>query len=261
MKRLFVLLAVLMLSFSTVTGVAYAEETKYILINNDSTNLYSDATCNKTLCTLPASYYAQFKSENDVSYEVAFAGANGYIKKSDISIAPQVDALVSSDYTNMVSKLRQYKTTKDTTALCDKSTAKLADISADKSFTYIGKGEMVNSFGEKIEAYYVIAADSAADSKVGYFRVIDLPPITIPTYTKPTPAPSATAETSANASAKAQPSESNNGVVRILLIIGICIPAVTIVYLLFKPAKAPDARYTGDEPKRNDRNEDDDYYQ
>ncbi len=261
MKRLFVLLAVLMLSFSTVTGVAYAEETKYILINNDSTNLYSDATCNKTLCTLPASYYAQFKSENDVSYEVAFAGANGYIKKSPDVSAPQVDALVSSDYANMVSKLRQYKTTKDKTALCDKSTAKLADISADKSFTYIGKGEMVNSFGEKIEAYYVIAADSAADSKVGYFRVIDLPPITIPTYTKPTPAPSATAETSANASAKAQPSESNNGVVRILLIIGICIPAVTIVYLLFKPAKAPDARYTGDEPKRNDRNEDDDYYQ
>ena len=132
MKRLFVLLAVLMLSFSTVTGVAYAEETKYILINNDSTNLYSDAT-----------YYAQFKSENDVSYEVVFAGAPGYIKQSDVS-APQADALVSSDYANMVSKLRQYKTTKDKTALCDKSTAKLADISADKSFTYIGKGEMVN---------------------------------------------------------------------------------------------------------------------
>ncbi len=258
MKRLFVLLAVLMLSFSTVTGIAYAEETKYILINNNSTNLYSDATCNKTLCTLPASYYAQLKSKNDISYEVSFAGATGYIKQSDVS-APQVDALVSSDYTNMVSKLRQYKTTKDTTALCDKSTAKLAVISADKSFTYIGKGEMINSFGEKIEAYYVIA-----DSKVGYFRVIDLPSFSessIPTYNKPTPTPSTTAETSANASAKAQPSESNNGVVRILLIIGICIPAVTIVYLLFKPAKVPDARYTGDEPKRNDRNEDDDYYQ
>ncbi len=254
MKRLFVLLAVLMLSFSTVTGVAYAEETKYILINNDSTNLYSDATCNKTLCTLPASYYAQFKSENDVSYEVVFAGANGYIKKSPDASAPQKDSLVSSDYENMVSKLSQSKTTQST-KLYDTDTDAETTIEANTNFTYLGKRKR---YGATL--YYV----KIGGNTFGYFMASDLEHFSessIPKYTKPTPAPSATAETSANASAKAQPSESNNGVVRILLIIGICIPAVTIVYLLFKPAKAPDARYTGDEPKRNDRNEDDDYYQ
>lgn len=254
MKRLFVLLAVLMLSFSTVTGVAYAEETKYILINNDSTNLYLDATCNKTLCTLPASYYAQLKSKNDISYEVSFAGATGYIKQSEVS-APQVDALVSSDYSNMVSKLSQSKTTQSTKLLDVSNYSTKRTVDADTNFTYIGKTNK-DVMGSHIQFYYVRIGND-----LGLFKADDLPPFTIPTYTKPTPAPSATAETSANASAKAQPSESNNGVVRILLIIGICIPAVTIVYLLFKPAKAPDARYTGDEPKRNDRNEDDDYYQ
>lgn len=257
MKRLFVLLAVLMLSFSTVTGVAYAEETKYILINNDSTNLYRDAECTDSLCTLPASYYAMLDTtvaENETSYAVVYAGAKGFIKKTDVS-APQVDALVSSDYSNMVSKLSQSKTTQSTKLLDVSNYSTKRTINTDTNFTYIGKTNK-DVMGSPIQFYYVRIGND-----LGLFKADDLPSFTIPTYTKPTPAPSTTAETSANASAKAQPSESNNGVVRILLIIGICIPAVTIVYLLFKPAKAPDARYTGDEPKRNDRNEDDDYYQ
>lgn len=257
MKRLFVLLIALTLLLSTITGVAYAEDTKYILIENNSTNLYSDAACTDSLCTLPASYYAQYKSENETSYEVAFAGATGYIKRSDVTATPQVDALVSSDYTNMVSKLSQSKTTKATTALRTKTGSKITDIPADTSFTYIGKTE-IDSWDGPVSVYYVKTGNT-----FGYFTASDLPSFSessIPTYTKPTPAPSATAGASANASAKPQPTESTNGLVRILLIIGICIPAVVIVYLLFKPAKAPDARYTGDEPKRNDRNDDDDYY-
>lgn len=254
MKRLFVLLTVLLLSLSTVTGVTYAEDTKYILIENNSTNLYRDAECTDSLCTLPASYYAQYKSENDKSYEVVFAGANGYIKKSDAS-APQKDSLVSSDYENMVSKLSQSKTTKTTMLLNISNYSTLRTVDTDINFTYIGKTNK-DVMGRSIQFYYVRIGND-----LGLFKADDLPSFTIPTYTKPTPAQTSTNEANADANAKTQPSESTNGVVRILLIIGICIPAVTIVYLLFKPAKAPDARYTGDEPKRNDRNEDDDYYQ
>ena len=257
MKRLFVLLIALMLLLSTVTGVAYAEDTKYILIENNSTNLYADAACTDLLCTLPASYYAQCKSENETSYEVVFAGATGYIKKSTDVPAPQVDALVSSDYSNMVSKLSQSKTTQITKLLDVNNYSTKRTVDADTNFTYIGK---INKevLGELTPFYYVRIGND-----IGLFKASDLPPSfesSIPTYTKPTPTPSATVGASATASANQQSPESTNGLVRILLIIGICIPAVVIVYLLFKPAKAPDARYTGDEPKRNDRNDDDDYY-
>jgi len=257
MKRLFVLLIALTLLLSAVTGVAYADGRKYILIENDSTYLYSDEACSdkKAICILPKTYYVQcdgedYKKEN--SYKVVFLGKQGYIKESDVS-TPVSDSLVANDYANMVEQLKSHTPQSGAIMLYDEDFDEKHTVTADSVFTYLGHKKK-----GKYTYYYVLT-----NNEFGYFDATDLPDFnlsSIPTYTKPTPAPSATAGASASASASAnKPAESTNGVVKILLIIGICIPAAIIVYLLFKPAKAPDARYTGDEPKRNDRNDEDDY--
>ena len=51
--------------------------------------------------------------------------------------------------------------------------------------------------------------------------------------------------------------EPSNNLVRVLLIIGICIPALIIVFLIFKPVRPDTGRYATDTPKRRVQDYDD----
>lgn len=264
MKRSLILLLSILMLLCVFTPAAAAEgAASYIKIDNATTNLYSTADCADAdeLCVLPTSYYATYISEATNSYQVNFAGAVGYVKKSDVS-APAANSKLDVDYTNMTDKLTVSITAKETFQIKFYNVARnaeLAIINSSSAVTYMG-----SFFDDVAEVQFYFVSYAGSTGYIKEAHTTFSPSTDIQAYSLPIDAPSATATSGANASATTPGNGggSTNNIVRLLLIIGICIPAVIIIYLLFKPNKSEGGRYTsGDAPRKNRGNDDDDFYQ
>ena len=177
-------------------------------------------------------------------------GVEGYIDRDHLSSSP-AESWVTNYYhqTKTVSSSR--KSFLYTSVSQEDS---IAEISKNATLTVIG---IYSVGGEQL----LYCRDSVGN--VGYVVTSDTNWSSTDVLLAPTNTPSPTPDTDGSSGANDAPTtdnlSDNTDPLRIILILGICIPAGIIVYLLFKPVTKVDNRYISDSPKKRGYFEVDDY--
>lgn len=213
---------------------------------NDGIVMYGDTslTADSALFTLTKSYYVYIFDINTadsyytVEYQQNFGGyqnITGFIKKSDIKVWQAPNAPYYPDISATVANSTNLYRRPD---------------SSSDNLVFIPKGSQVlklygSLFNEEENAlYYFVIYFGGRD---GYIPAANLD-ITLPAmHADPMPTPTPTPTPSpANSMETQKPlilPEGRDNLVQILLIAAICIPALIIVYLMFRPSKKSAKKY------------------
>jgi hypothetical protein len=249
----FLLLALSALSVPPLSGgaSAYAETPAYARILKDNVYLYKNSSLLEAdiVCELYRTYYVVVLGESGGAYEVEYFGeADGYTtltgwaSKEELTawadptlpLFPNIDAMASDNI------------------LLYKSAAK----SSAANGTVL-EGQSVKCYGRVYNAaeggYYFLVKIGAA--RIGYLQAeylnVTYPephpdPLPAPPTASPeppaslTPAPNATPPAAGCAFLDGG---ENDTLLQIVLIAAICVPALLIVYLLFRPSKRGKRKY------------------
>lgn len=232
------------------SNVAYAETTQYIKI--PVSDLEHNATApeskigiykaNELLFYLPESYYLKYDYTLADFYFVIYGNIeNAYILKSDFDKINKQIKFVDPNFAN-----NQLAYCNQRFYLKDKSVMNIdgKDIvnNTEKPFT-------IRCLGSKDDKFYVTADNGTesyaglvdknlfTDNAIQYHDITKDERIALLTQNKPKPADEAKATTSKT--------------LRIILIVGIVVPAVLIVFLLFMPSKGSKTNYDKRTMKKN----------
>jgi len=241
MKRFFVLLILLVVAacFALSPITASAEQGDFLKIESESVGFYfsvynesADSYQMILQFYLPLGTYAKrLDSSRTNHYEVSYNGIHGYVKKTEIADTLYTD--IAQPYSNTAITLNSSaKVYRDEINSADNFLLPSGD-----TLMYIGK--IISGTGT---IWYAVKRSDSVDH-IYFVKESEV-------YT-----PQSEPENE-----DTQPAEAPQGdAVKILLIIGIVIPAVIIVFLLFKPRKRKrySARYMDEAPRRR---YDDDYY-
>ena len=249
MKR--IAICILLLIFAVTTfclgsvTTAAADSTEYLLVSGENVSLYEDTRKAPALFTLPRTYYVKVVEMNyDKGYhKVEYNGIEGIVKSNEFSSTTVKD--VSDPYYTA----KNVSAHVSTHLYLRPSFAEEADsgIAAyGKTLTYLGKisGEK-GTYGTSTW-FAVLYSDNVYYIHPEMTSDIDLLETGIPAH----PSSVSTEETSEGTDPAAQPAQKTD-VVRILLILGMFVPIVIILVVLFRPRK---------KLGRNRRAEEDDEY-
>lgn len=254
MKKLTVILLLVLLVSVFVVPTAFASSNEYIEIKKDDVVFYS--TYHDPLFLVPENCYVKVTGVSGDYISVEYHNVKGLILDGDYTRTSQgtgfyhtaQNAVVSSQ-TFLYSKPQ----------LGSVSTAILE--SGSKLFP-IGKYT-----SENVNYVYVSYTPEGGTTQYGAVLASAISwdgILTPPTNTSTpstTPSTSGSMDTGAgntntNSNLNPEAKDPENNLVRVLLIIGICVPALIIVYLIFKPVKPSSNRYASDNPRRRDDYED-----
>ena len=131
-------------------------------------------------------------------------------------------------------------------------------IDLEDSISEISKGATLTVIGiYPLDTSLLYCRDSAGN--VGYVEAGDTSWSSSDTLLPPVNASASTPNDSGSTPPSSDTVSNNTDPLRIILILGICIPAGIIVYLLFKPVTKVDNRYISDSPKKRGYFEVEDY--
>ena len=250
MKRIPALILVLIIAFSLTaflpTATAAAEGETYLLIDRENVSLYADTRKAPALFTLPRTYYVKVLELNydDYYHRVEYNGIEGLIKISEVS--SKTESGVQDPYytsQNISAHIGTHLYKRPSFAESEDS----GIVAYGLSLTYLGKiaGEK-GTYGSSTwfavlnaeEIYYIHSAMT---------ENLDLLETSIPLH------PNSSAESSLGEGQSAETdvtkSESKVDVVRVLLIVGMFVPIVIILVVLFRPRRK---RYRGRVDKEED---------
>lgn len=248
MKRIaiFILLLTLVTSaFCFAPAVASAEDVSYLKISGDNVYLYENTVVQDVLFTLPRTYYVKVLKLNitPVYHLVEYNGVTGLVKSADLSSSTVAN--VPNPYyvgRNVSAHAGQYLYKKP---LFSEQTNLIA---SGLNLVYLGK-----TTGEKHNYststwFAVLYANEIYYIHSAMTEDLDLLEFGIPAH----PDSASSSEESTETDAATPPAKSVD-TVRILLILGMFVPIVIILVVLFRPRKRLSR-------SRNDREaEDDDY--
>ena len=225
---------------------AVAESEQYIKVTSENVEFCSALGTNyNVLFTLEKGVYLKLKSEStSTHYKVEYCGSIGYVKISDFPENPERYSNVPQYYhtpitihftENVVSQNRSYLSFLPGVDYPIDGTI----YTAQDSFNLIGKYfDGNNTFlylsFQKQDGTLIFGVAKKNDTDWDETANPILAPIETPTNGEQTGQPNTDVTTPNNAP---QTTEPTNNLVRVVLIIGICIPAFLIVYLIFKPIK------------------------
>ncbi|MDD4839205.1 MAG: hypothetical protein PHE93_00845 [Clostridia bacterium] len=237
------------LSFAT-NDVALADANTYIEIP-DETELSSltsasvsaipfcDGASFDPIFYLPTTYYLKVTGEKKLSvrlgdsYPVSYNGLNGYVFVSDFETAPAITENATIDTVGEAPALAL--------TYVGSTASSISNSSVDSSWAINYMGEVCDSNGV-IDTTKVFVKCAKADETVyGEILKSNVAAFTIPLHQVTLNAQAALNE--GDVADGVVPSISpfgNDSIVKTILIIGIIVPAVLIIILLFKPRKRPD---------------------
>lgn len=242
MKKIFLLLLITICCFCPKT-VAYADETKFSRITTDGVSLYIDPSLTMEWFTLPTGYYVKVISVSHTCAKVEYKSDNptkpsakGYISIDHLNV---VDYTPTTPYPNLVLTVNQ-----NCMLFKDIELTISETVTQNSSIDYYGI--MTKANGEKYIYGYVTT--SSGDKYVGYLPFSAVNEFVIPSLPI-TSTPTESVTSSEQAIKESSPVTNTLGSsLQMVIIIAVSIIAISVVYLLFKPAptKASDEVLTMD---------------
>lgn len=234
MLRKFVLLLIIMVACLVynvpLASASYALSTPHIIITDGVWLL--DVDSGSRLFLLPETYYAQIDNMDNDFYYVTFNGVAGKVEKSIVStVGYHTQATGTMQEIKIHSQYYDFKTIILKSSM-DLSSTEIV-VPVEESFIFLGLYPLS-------EMWYCIRYND----NVGYIKAsrTTLPQIEIAPFVPETekgaeePAQIIKGETSGM-------DLSNPSLLRILIIIGLSIPALLLIFLLFRPQKGKKTRY------------------
>lgn len=252
MKKFSLLLVLVLIVTACFIPTAFASSDQYAKVIGDNALFFSDEQ-NPLFVVTKDCYVKYIGDYNSTRVEVEYFGVRGYVQKADLDLAN----LKTGDDTYYGTPDSNATTTTITALFSSPNGNRLSDIPSGTIVKPIGKYN-----NGTIEYVYVIYQSNGTQRGVTYSLNVTWNGTVTPPITD-TPTTSPGGENTGNNGANTGNNGSNltvqdpeNNLVRILLIIGICIPALIIVYLIFKPVRPSSNRYASDNPRRRDDYED-----
>ena len=240
MKRIAILILILAIALTAAITtlpkkVAYAEEDTYLLVERDNVSLYADTRKAPALFTLPRTYYVKLLEANyDENYHrVEYNGVEGLVKISEVSAKTESGVRdpyytaqnISAHISTHLYKRPSFSDNEDS-----------GIVAYGLSLTYLGKiaGEK-GTYGTSTwfavlysgNVYYIHAAMT---------ENLDLLETSVPLHPNSAAAPSVQ-EGQSESDKTGNESGSSVNIVRVLLIVGMFVPIVIILVVLFRPRK------------------------
>ncbi|MGI6701022.1 MAG: hypothetical protein ACOX3U_00920 [Christensenellales bacterium] len=256
------ILSIIYISLFILPRFALAEEKSYYIVTSDSATIYdsmgTDVIDDDKEFIVPKTYYLLHDGEPAASnnyYYVIYNGVKGRVSKSSVSALTTLD--IEDPYYTATLKLNASELFLNTySSPSSKSTVIFPINNYTDEMEYLGYMPDLED-GEVI--WYYVRFLVGTEYKTGYVLATktDNPGLVSnipdhPSYESPSPSPSSSPSPSDNS-----PGEPSNNLLRVILILGISIPAVIVVFLLFKPAKRGGRNYR--RPPRDYYDEYDDY--
>lgn len=245
MKKLSLLLILVLLVSCIVLPTAYASETEYIKVKGSDTIFYNDDI--NQLFVVTEGCYVKFLSDNGDGYtNVNYFGLTGKIETTSLDFNTKTtgdDSLFGQSKTVLTSAKTSLFDLPGSTKFAvnlepQKDVTPLGNITVGSdNYTYVkvtlSSGTYYGAiFRENIPAYEIVP-----------------PSVSVAPPTQNPDNPNGGGSTSLNPDDTKAP---ENNLVRILLIIGICVPVLIIVFLIFKPVKPSSNRYASETRRRDD---------
>ena len=234
MKRIAICFFLLMFAVTTLfvgsVTTAAAEDAEYLLVSNENVSLYADTRKAPALFTLPRTYYVKVVEMNyDKGYhKVEYNGVEGIVKSSDFSSKTVKDVrdpyYTSKNVSAHVSTQLYLRP-----SFADDAGSGIA--AYGQTLTYLGKitGEK-GTYGTSTW-FAVLYSDSVYYIHPEMTSDIDLLERGIPAHA------AAVEKQDVAEESEATPPAQKTDVVRILLILGMFVPIVIILVVLFRPRK------------------------
>ncbi len=223
-----ILLAAIIMVFSIPTGfVVSAVSTPHIIIDGEVWLMDSQGS---RLFLLPNSYYAKIDNMDNDFYYVTFNGISGKVGKNLVStIGYHTQAGDTMQELRIDPQFYDFKTIALKGSM-DGGEEILLPVS--DSFIFLGEYPLT-------EMWYCIRYNE----KIGYIKAARTsdPDIQIPVFRPENPTPDGGIEEAVAKTVEKAP------LTRILIIAGLCVPAIILIFLLFKPQKPRKRRYYYDE--------------
>lgn len=223
-----ILLAAIIMVFFIPNGMtAFAVSTPHIIIEGEVWLLDSQGS---RLFLLPDSYYAKIDNMDNDFYYVTFNGISGKVGKNLVStIGYHTQAGGTMQELRIDPQFYDFKTIALKSSM-DGGEEILLTVS--DSFIFLGEYPLT-------EMWYCIRYNE----KIGYIKAArtTAPDIQIPIFNPENPDTETGGETTIPKTVEKAP------ITRILIIAGLCVPAIILIFLLFKPQKPRKRRYYYDE--------------
>ena len=237
MKRIFAIILILLFAFSLTiclpTVTAAAEDVSYLAITKDNACLYENSILQEALFTLPRTYYVKVVQMNitSVYHLVEYNGIRGLVKVEDVAATPTLN--VTDPYytaTNISANAGQYLYSKPSFS------AQTGTSAVGLSLPYLGKvsGEKQNYSSNTWFAVQYTNQVYYIHSQMT--ENIDLLETTIPLHPNSASQAGVSEGSATKSNEEAKPANKPD-VVRILLIVGMIVPIVIILVVLFRPRR------------------------
>lgn len=215
-------------------------ETPHIVVS--SNEVYLCSLTGEKLFLLPESYYAEITNMDLEYYYVTFNNVSGKVLRTAVTTTSYHTEAKGSSAVLTFSDLSQDFDTISLRSAPDPLSISVVSMPTSASFTFIGKYPT-----ESCLWYYVRYGMDYGYIKAEHTRETDL---IIPTFEPETPPVSDVSAGTDNTTPEDEltiPLDMGGNVLRILLIVGICIPAVLIVFLIFRPRRSRKSKYRFDD--------------
>ena len=250
MKKLSLLLILVLLVSCIVLPTAYASETEYIKIENNNTIFYSDNY--EPLFYLTKDCYVAYQELSGEYVKVKYFDKQGLVKASDVN--PDVKVTGLNYY---------YHNANDATTIVSTYLFSKPSITGATVICSIPQSTKVFPLGkytDGTDTYVYVSYSDGTNTMYGAISSSHLTwdgIITPPSNNQtPTQTPSGSIDNpNGGGNPSLNPDDTKtpeNNLVRILLIIGICVPVLIIVFLIFKPVKPSSNRYASETRRRDD---------
>lgn len=256
----------------TNKNVAYADEGKFIKIENDGVYFNVDQNLlpsNSIKFEIPKNFYILYNGTMpNGDYEVSYMGITGWISKDAITSVPETSITVENPYfiynDTVQGKKNPLKVNKDislrTLPSYDTGSNTGNLLTSGTAIEFLGMCTKDASSYNNTNYWYCVKAGDT----IGYIHSSNTNAENFNTSSDIARIYNETDSTPTNGDGTYTPTgtEPENNLVRILLIIGITVPAIIIVILLFKPSKNKNNdSYTWDRNiyDSNGKDKDDDY--
>lgn len=227
MKRFLLAASVLLALLAPLTATYCAVNTPHVVISGEIWLL--DADGNK-LFIIPDTYYAKINNLDDSFYYVSFNGVNGKINKNLVSTTGYHTVAAGTSREISVNALYADFESVKLRVKPDGNSDVSAVVATNENFTFIGvypASDTVWYYVRYKEYYGYIKRDFTTLSEAVFE----------PFVPEPAPDEPAVADPSDN-----KEDDGLNGIngkeLRIILIVGLSIPAILIIFLLFRPIKS-----------------------
>ena len=260
MKKLFLLIIIVLLITACIVPTAFASSDEYVIVENDNTVFYS--TYYDPLFYVPQNCYVKLLGETNNYLSVEYHGVKGYISKNAVNLDNKTSAGTQFYHTALDATVSS-----NDTLILSKPTV-IGSITVD-SLQQNTPLFPIGKYNDGTRDYVYVSYTPQNGSTVYgavlagnliWDGVMTAPTNNTSTPTNPSTPPAETPDTegtgSENPDLTPETKDPENNLVRILLIIGICVPALIIVYLIFKPVKPSSNRYASDNPRRKEDFED-----